>query len=209
MSPLEVDRSTDSSQSLRLSAGTFLQDIVVLVLVATALLVAVGTTAARAPAYAYDAPPVARVGVHEFGAVVASPGLFSDVREGSGSSPAAAQGASTTPISRSVATEAASAPRVVIGGMEDLGPGSIGVGEETLASRLPGDTGSRLGNWLNNRDVLRTAMGEGNPIRDASVDSQGNLLLEDTRRFITMERDFMRSFGWTYDPATTSWIPPG
>ena len=107
------------------------------------------------------------------------------------------------------ATEAASAPRVVIGGMEDLGPGSIGVGEETLASRLPGDTGSRLGNWLNNRDVLRTAMGEGNPIRDASVDSQGNLLLEDTRRFITMERDFMRSFGWTYDPATTSWIPPG
>ena len=108
MSSLEVDRSTDSSHALRLSAGIFLHDIVVLVLVATALLVAVGTTAARAPAYAYDAPPVARVGVHESGAAVASPGLFSDVRERFGSSPAAAQGACTTSFHAVVATEAAS-----------------------------------------------------------------------------------------------------
>jgi hypothetical protein len=47
------------------------------------------------------------VGVHEFGAVVASLGLFSDVRKGSGSSPAAAQGASTTSFASVVATEAA------------------------------------------------------------------------------------------------------
>jgi hypothetical protein len=51
-------------------------------------------------------------------------------------------------------------------------------------------------------------MEEGNPIRDASVDSQGNLRLEDGRRFITMERDYLRSGGWTYDPSTTSWMPP-
>jgi RHS repeat-associated protein len=107
------------------------------------------------------------------------------------------------------AETAATAPRVVIGGMEDLGPGSIGPGEETLASRLPGDTGDRLGNWLNNREVLQQAMDEGNPIRDASVDSEGNLRLEDTRRFITMERDYLRSAGWTYDPSTTLWMPPG
>jgi hypothetical protein len=47
------------------------------------------------------------------------------------------------------------------------------------------------------------------PIRDASVDSAGNLLYEDTRRFITMERDYLRSFAWTYDPATSLWMPPG
>jgi hypothetical protein len=93
--------------------------------------------------------------------------------------------------------------------MEDLGPGSLRAGEEALASRLPGDAGSRLGNWLNNRDALRAAMQEGMPIRDASVDSAGNLLYEDTRRFITMERDCLRSFNWTYDPSTNLWMPPG
>lgn len=62
------------------------------------------TTANVPSGYAYDALAVARVDVHEFGAVVASPSLFSDVHEGSGSSPAAAQGASTTPVRQSVAT---------------------------------------------------------------------------------------------------------
>lgn len=93
--------------------------------------------------------------------------------------------------------------------MEDLGSGSLRAGEEALFTRLPGDTGSRLGNWLNNRDVLRAAMRDGAPIRDASVDSAGNLLYQDTRRFITMERDYLRSFGWTYDPSTSLWMPPG
>lgn len=99
--------------------------------------------------------------------------------------------------------------RHVIGGMEDLGPGSLRVGEATVASRLPGDAGNRLGNWLNNRDVLRSIMREGRPIRDASVDSAGNLLYQDTRRFITLERDFLRSNRWTYDPSTQLWMPPG
>lgn len=99
--------------------------------------------------------------------------------------------------------------RHVIGGMEDLGPGSLRAGEATVASRLPGDAGNRLGNWLNNRDVLRSVMREGRPIRDASVDSAGNLLYQDTRRFITLERDFLRSSGWRYDPSTQLWMPPG
>lgn len=64
------------------------------------------TTANVPSGYAYDALAVARVDVHEFGAVVASPSLFSDVHEGSGSSPAAAQGASTTPARSFIATEA-------------------------------------------------------------------------------------------------------
>lgn len=93
--------------------------------------------------------------------------------------------------------------------MEDLGPGSLRAGEATVASRLPGDAGNRLGNWLNNRDVLRSVMREGKPIRDASVDSAGNLLYQDTRRFITLERDFLRSNGWTYDPPSNLWMPPG
>ena len=59
------------------------------------------------------------------------------------------------------AREVRTPTRVVIGGMEDLRPGSLQAGEETLASRLPADTRSRLGNWLNNRDALRAAMREG------------------------------------------------
>lgn len=101
------------------------------------------------------------------------------------------------------------ASRYVIGGMEDLGAGSLRAGEATVASRLPANAGNRLGNWLNNRDVLRSIMREGRPIRDASVDSAGNLLYQDTRRFITLERDFLRSHRWTYDPSSNLWIPPG
>ena len=54
---------------------------------------------------------------------------------------------------------------------------------------------------------LRRFVDEGNPIRDASVDSEGSLGLKDTRRFIMMERDYFRSTGWTYDPSTTLWMP--
>jgi hypothetical protein len=52
-------------------------------------------------------------------------------------------------------------------------------------------------------------MDEGNPIRDASVDSEGNLRLEGTGRIITMERAYLRSKEWWYDPSTTLWMPPG
>lgn len=92
---------------------------------------------------------------------------------------------------------------------EDIGTGSLRAGEATVASRLPASAGNRLGDWLNNRDVLRSIMSEGRPIRDASVDSLGNLLYQDSRRFITLERDFLRSHGWRYDPPTQLWIPPG
>lgn len=56
------------------------------------------------------------------------------------------------------------ASRYVIGGMEDLGAGSLRAGEATVASRLPANAGNRLGNWLNNRDVLRSIMRKGRPI---------------------------------------------
>lgn len=161
------------------------------------------------PTRSYDGPSITRVGVHQIEPAEASPSQLTDAREGSASPSAKARNTSTTPLTRHNATEAATSTRVVIGGMEDLGPGSLRAGEETLASRLPGDAGPRLGNWLNNRDVLRAAMQEGAPIRDASVDSAGNLLYEDTRRFITMERDYLRSFNWTYDPSTNLWMPPG
>ena len=166
-------------------------------------------TAAGGGAWTYDVLTLSRFDVRAGGGADSGSAQFTGVRDRSASASVEAIGRSTTFSPRSVATEAASGTRVVIGGMEDLGQGSIGPGEEALASRLPGDTGSRLGNWLNNRDVLQNAMDEGNPIRDASVDSQGNLRLEDTRRFITMERDYLRSFGWTYDPTTTTWNPPG
>jgi hypothetical protein len=123
------------------------------------------------------------------------------------------EGRRTTTLQLDVAIGSRVAPntatRYLIGGMEDLGAGSLRAGEATVASRLPGNAGNRLGNWLNNRDVLRSIMREGRPIRDASVDSAGNLLYQDTRRFITLERDFLRSHRWTYDPSTNLWMPPG
>ena len=111
------------------------------------------TTANVPSGYAYDAPAVARVDVHEFGAVVASPSLFSDVHEGSGSSQAAAKGASTTSSRSFIATNtvrpgtdlvkyeayppAATSPRGFVGGpvRETLQPG-------TAISRYGGEGGT-------------------------------------------------------------------
>ena len=97
--------------------------------------------------------------------------------------------------------------RYVIGALEDLGEGSLRPGEATLD--LPDSTGSRLGDWLNNRDVLRSAMQEGRPIRDATVDGSGALAEVESRRFIELERDYLRSNDWTYDQSTQLWMPPG
>ena len=58
-------------------------------------------------AHAYDAPAVALVDVQPFTPAEASPTQLSGSREWSASRSAAAQGASTTPTPRSVATEAA------------------------------------------------------------------------------------------------------
>jgi len=56
-------------------------------------------------AHAYDAPAVAPLDVHEFGAVRATQPQLIDQQKESGSPLSSAQGTSTTPYARSVATE--------------------------------------------------------------------------------------------------------
>jgi len=87
--------------------------------------------------------------------------------------------------------------------MADLTPDSLGEGESTLD--LP-DQGNPQANWQQNSGALRSAMNEGNPIRDASVDSSGNLT--NNTGFLAAERNLLQDRGWTYDPSTTTWNPP-
>jgi RHS repeat-associated protein len=93
---------------------------------------------------------------------------------------------------------------IVIGKLNDLR--RLSPGEKSLLSRLP-NRGSPKANWAQNSGVLRQEMGHGRPIRDASVDRSG-ALINDTG-FLRAERNLLRTQGWTYDPTTTMWYPPG
>jgi hypothetical protein len=85
-------------------------------------------------------------------------------------------------------------------------PGTLGPGEQSLLSRLP-DQGNPKANWKQNAGVLRQEMNLGKPIRDAGVDSGGRLI-NYPGSFLNAERNLLQSRGWTYDPSTTSWMPP-
>ena len=78
-----------------------------------------GTTTATALSFSYDAPAIARVDVQPFGYAEASPAHASGSPEVSASLSVEARGASTTLVSRSVATEAA-------GEFPAIKPGSAG-----------------------------------------------------------------------------------
>jgi hypothetical protein len=113
-------------------------------------------------------------------------------------------GISTRPV---VAAEAGDG-RVVIGKVADLtADGAIGPGERTLLDQLP-DLGSAKANWGQNSGVLRGEMGRGLPIRDASVDPATGELINNTG-FLQAERYLLQDRGWSFDPKTTLWLPPG
>lgn len=58
------------------------------------------------------------------------------------------------------------------------------------------------GEWKENAGRLREAMRQGGPIRDVSPDDLGG-------PFLNAERNLLRDRGWTYDPRTNYWNPPG
>ncbi len=201
-------------------------------LAVAAILLAVGLlapdrAAARSPlttttsdvAYAYDASTTARIHVHMIGGAEAGPARLSDVRDESARPSVDGRGTSTTPLARNNATKSvpfgeigpAGNPgslRTVIGKVDDLqAPGAIGSGERTLLDRLP-NQGSPRANWAQNDGVLRQEMGRGMPIRDASIDPATGELVSNTG-FLRAERNLLESRGWTYDPKTTMWYPPG
>lgn len=193
-------------------------------LAVTMLLVLVGFGVAcvvvDARAFGYDdASPVARTEIVAAGGSEAGPTRLSDVQEDAASPPTLAPGTSTTSSHAFLATEAApfgeigpagnpGSLRTVIGKVEDLeAPGAIGSGERTLLDRLP-DQGSPAANWAQNDGVPRQEMGRGMPIRDASVNPVTGAL-ESNTGFLRAERYLLDSRGWTYDPKTTMWFPPG
>lgn len=111
-------------------------------------------------------------------------------------------------VEASEATNTPGASRTVIGKVADLeAPGALGQGEATLLDRLP-NQGSPKANWEQNSGVLREEMGRGAPIRDASVNPQTGELLNNNG-FLRAERNLLSSRGWSYDPKTRLWSPPG
>lgn len=75
------------------------------------------TTTVSAAIFTYDAPTVARVGVHAFGAVDVSPAQLSVTQEGSATPSVQARGPSTTASVAVVATEAAGGADNVVNGV--------------------------------------------------------------------------------------------
>ena len=90
---------------------------------------------------------------------------------------------------------------LVIGRGKDLAkPGALRAGEYKLGwpSKLP----DWKGEWKENAGRLREAMRQGGPIRDVSPDDLGG-------PFLNAERNLLRDRGWTFDPRTNYWNPPG
>ena len=52
-------------------------------------------------------------------------------------------------------------------------------------------------------------MGYGAPIRDASIYPDTGELVDYPGSFINAERYLLQDRGWTFDPKTTFWYPPG
>jgi hypothetical protein len=91
----------------------------------------------------------------------------------------------------------------VIGKLGDLE--NIGKNEHTLLKHMTDDLGCVKANWNKNSSVLRQEIRKGNPIRDASVDTAGQL--RDNTGFLRAERNLLESMGWKYDPITQTWHP--
>jgi len=107
------------------------------------------------------------------------------------------------PESRLVEGAAARGTTTVIGKVADLK--NLAAGEKSLLSRLP-NLGSPKANWAQNSGVLRQEMRLGQPIRDATVDSAGQLI--NNTGFLRAERNLLQCYGWCYNPSSTMWTPP-
>jgi hypothetical protein len=98
---------------------------------------------------------------------------------------------------------AARGTTTVIGKIADLK--NLAAGEQSLLSRLP-NLGSPKANWAQNSGVLPQEMRLGQPIRDATVDSAGQLI--NNTGFLRAERNLLQCYGWCYNPSSTMWTPP-
>ncbi len=84
--------------------------------------------------------------------------------------------------------------------------GAIGPGERTILDQLP-KLSTAEAQWAQNERVLLQEMKSGNPIRDATVDALGNPT--NNTGYVFWERATLLREGWTFDPVTHLWSPPG
>ena len=146
--------------------------VLVALLAALCLLSATATTSTSVVAYAYDAPTIARVGVHEFEATEASPAQLSGSREESASPSVDGRRTSTTPSPRSVATN-----RLATGTDDAVFWSGIGRGgDATAASWAAKNGGATLESTMAQRGIQLPAWDASNPSvvsawRQASADS--------------------------------------
>jgi RHS repeat-associated protein len=95
---------------------------------------------------------------------------------------------------------------LVIGKLNDLHkPGALKHGERILSWPNLGTTAK---NWGENSSLLREAMRERRPIRDASVNPMTGALRDNTG-LLRAERNLLDNQGWKYNPKNRHWHPPG
>ncbi len=87
---------------------------------------------------------------------------------------------------------------IVIGRTKDLQ--NLNHNEQSLLGQLP-DRGTPKMNWKQNSSILRQAIQNNRPIRDASSrDFSGE--------FLNAERNLLQNHGWFFDKTTKYWHPP-
>jgi RHS repeat-associated protein len=91
---------------------------------------------------------------------------------------------------------------LVVGKLKDLETASLRAGERVLNWA---EKATPQLNWQENSRLLREAMAEGRPIRDASVDAFGDL--RDNTGFLRAERNLLENQGWSFNPKTGYWNP--
>jgi RHS repeat-associated protein len=80
-------------------------------------------------------------------------------------------------------------------------------GEKSLVRHFA-DLGSFKANWAQNAGIVRREMSKGLPIRDAAVNLKTGELIPYPNSFLNAERSLLLERGWSYDRATTLWMPP-
>jgi RHS repeat-associated protein len=109
------------------------------------------------------------------------------------------------PFATGLGTAVRGGGKFVIGKLADLRqPGALRAGERVLEWV---DQSTAKLNWEKNSSLLREAMGQGKPIRDASV-SELTGKLRDNTGFLRAERNLLENQGWKYNPLNHLWTPP-
>jgi hypothetical protein len=94
---------------------------------------------------------------------------------------------------------------LVIGKLQDLSkPDALRAGERVLNWA---NLTTEKQNWEQNSRLLREAMREGRPIRDASVNPMTGALSNNTG-FLRAERNTLDNRGWEYNSKDRYWHPP-